>query len=158
MCWRTYCDTFPDWQQDLSVHYKHFQRPTCICAMLKGSETDRIDVLRCVRREWVCECVCVWIKQLIPRPAERNILSARFSFPVSLWQGEKGKKDALRGDGGFVAPETEDTAALFEDIYGILPISPPPAFIFLPFFFYYLRFNKAKASSLFCHETFISRL
>lgn len=74
--------------------------------------------------------MCGWIKQLIPRPPERNILSARFSFPVSLWQGEKKKKDALRGDGGFVAPETEDTAALFEDIYGILPISPPPAFIF----------------------------
>lgn len=68
----------------------------------------------------MCVCVCVWIKQLIPKPPERNILSARFSFPVSLWQSETEKNER---EGGPVAPETEDTAALFENVYGVLPIS-----------------------------------
>ncbi len=129
----------------------------CVCVILKGSGTDTIDVLSCVRREWVCECVCVWIKQLIPRPPERNILSARFSFPVSLWHGEK-KKRRVEGGRGIRCPRNRRYGS---PVWGYLWHSSylsPSRFHFLPFFFYYLRFNKAKASSLFCHETFISRL
>lgn len=72
-----------------------------VCVCVCDTQGLRIDVLSCVRREWVCErvYVCVWIKQLIPRPPERNILSARFSFPVSLWQGERKKKTCRGGTG-----------------------------------------------------------
>ncbi len=105
----------------------------------------------------VCVCLCVWIKQLIPRPPERNILSARFSFPVSLWHGEK-KKRRIEGGRGIRCPRNRRYGS---PVWGYLWHSSylsPSRFHFLPFFFYYLRFNKAKASSLFCHETFISRL
>lgn len=110
-----------------------FQHPSCVYVRYTQGFRDRQD--RCVE---LCEvrvslrvCVCVWLDKTA------NPQATRTQYPVSQIlisclsvAGREEKKDALRGDGGFVAPETEDTAALFEDIYGILPISPPPAFIF----------------------------
>lgn len=110
-----------------------FQHPSFVYVRYTRGFRDRQD--RCVE---LCEarvslrvCVCVWLDKTA------NPQATRTQYPVSQIlisclsvAGREEKKDALRGDGGFVAPETEDTAALFEDIYGILPISPPPAFIF----------------------------
>lgn len=116
----------------------------CVCAMWG--------------RTWVC--VCVYTRTCLDKAA--NPQATRTQYPVgqiliscvSVAAREEGGEER----GGPVAPETEDTEALFENVYGVLHISfllPPPV---LDFFFYYLRFNKAEASSLFCHETFISRL
>ncbi len=56
-----------------------FRVCVCVCVILKGSGTDTIDVLSCVRREWVCECVCVCV--CLDKTA--NPQATRTQYPVS---------------------------------------------------------------------------
>jgi len=131
----------------------------CLCAWVSGR------VCVCVRA-CACVCVCVSLDKTV------NPQATRTQYPVcpflisclSLAEWEAAGR-GWRGTAGPVAPETGDTAARFEkslrrspylSLSGATPysLSLSP----LPLCFYYLRFNKAKASSLFCHETFISCL
>ena len=81
-------------------------------------------------------CVCVSLDKTV------NPQATRTQYPVcpflisclSLAEREAVGR-GRRGIGGPVAPETGDTAALFENVYGVLSISlslsgPPPLSLF----------------------------
>lgn len=67
----------------------------------------------------MCVCLCL--------DKTANPQATRTQYPVSqiliscVSVAERDRKK--RKGGGPVAPETEDTAALFENVYGVLPIS-----------------------------------
>lgn len=123
----------------------------------------------------MCACVqvsvCVYAYVCVSLDKTVNPQATRTQYPVCLflisclslaeWEAvERG----WQGTAGPVAPETGDTAGRSEKSLRRSPYlsvsgaTPYSLFFPLPLFFYYLRFNKAKPSSLFCHETFISCL
>lgn len=140
-----------------------------VCAIYTWCYQEWILCVRlwmCVRVS-VCLCVCVSLDNTV------NPQATRTQYPVcpflisclSLAEREAVGR-GWRGTAGPVAPETGDTAGRFEKSLRRSPhlslslVRPPILSLFLPLplCFYYLRFNKAEASSLFCHETFISCL
>lgn len=127
----------------------------------------------CVRL-WMCVCVREWVGARVCVSLDNTVnpQATRTQYPVcpflisclSLAEREAVGR-GWRGTAGPVAPETGDTASRFEkrlhrSSHLSLSLVWPPilSLFFLPLCFYYLRFNKAEASSLFCHETFISCL
>lgn len=120
----------------------------------------------------VCERVCVRTCVCVSLDKTVNPQATRTQYPVCLFlisclslAGWEAVERGWQGTAGPVAPETGDTAGRCEKslrrspYLSVSAATPYSLFFFaLPLFFYYLRFNKAKPSSLFCHETFISCL